>query len=257
MKKFVATVLVLVVAMAMVGCFVGCQAADESTQSADGNWKYVEKEDGSVSLSAYTGTAANVVVPAIVDGKAVSSIEAGLFVKINDGSVKRRMRDVYEDNELIESVTFLANITAIPERTFYLCKNLTAVVFPAALESIGDFAFYGCRSLTSIALPATCSSIGAYCFRECENLTNVAIANPELVKIGDKCFYMVNTKASGDDQYYIIKDLKIVPINPTVYDSDAIEADRRATKKNDYRYWKDYIDNGNVVGGIPSAETAE
>ena len=254
MKKVFVTICVLALLGAMLGCFVGCNAADEGKTSADGNWQYVEKEDGSVSLTTYCGTDGHVIVPAEVDGKAVTSIEQGLFVSINDGSTKKRMREVYQDNEVVQSMEFEADIEEIPARTFYLCAYLQTVVLPAHVKTIGDFAFYGCRTLTDIVLPATCEGIGAYCFRECESLSNVTILNPALIKIGDKCFYMVDNKASGDDQYYIIKNLKIFPVNPTVYDSDAIEANRRATKKNDYRYWKDYIEAGLVVGGVPAAK---
>ncbi len=68
-----------------------------------------------------------------------------------------------------------------------------------------------------------------------------------LPKIGDKCFYMVDNKSDDDDQYYVIPDLQIRVANVALYDSEAIEAERRKTKNNDYRYWIDYIERDMIV----------
>ena len=254
MKKLIAIMCVLAVSVCVLACFVGCQADDATKTSADGNWTYLELEDGTVSLANYIGTDADVVVPAAVDGKVVSSLEQGLFLKTYGKDAKRRLRDVYQPNEVVRTVTFAAQVAEIPARTFYLCTALTQVNLPVTCTSVGDFAFYWCKSLATITFPAACEGIGAYCFRECGSLAEVIILNPELIKVGDKCFYMVNEKESGDNQYYIIEGLVISPVNPTVYNSNDIEVERRKTKSNDYRYWQEYIDNGNVVGGTKTAE---
>ena len=72
------------------------------------------------------------------------------------------------------------------------------------------------------------------------------LAEDALPKLGDKAFYLVNEKSSKDDQYYINPDLKFyVPAAALgLYDTDAIEAERRKTHTNDYRYWSEYIKAG-------------
>ena len=243
MKRLIAIILVLAVAMGVLASFVGCSEADESKTSGD--WKYLEKEDGTVSLVSYIGSSANVVVPATIEGKTVSSIEGGLFMSVNDGSTSRRMRNVYQNNEVVETVEFAAPIMVIPERTFYMCSKLTSVTLPDSCESIGDFAFYGCSALTRIDIPTACTSIGAYCFRQCEKLETVYIHNSATAtmppKIGDKCFYMVDSKSSKEDQYYIIPDLRIYVYNISVFDETVILEERKKNHTNDYKYWLEYM----------------
>jgi len=243
MKRLIAIILVLSVAMGVLACFVGCSEADNTKSSGD--WKYLEKEDGTISLVSYIGSNAHVVVPATLEGKTVSSIEGGLFMSVNDGSSSRRLRDVYQNNEVVETVEFAAPVTAIPERTFYLCNKLTSVTLPDTCESIGDFAFYGCSALTRIDIPTACTSIGAYCFRQCDKLADVYIHNSADAtmppKIGDKCFYLVDSKSSKEDQYYIIPDLRITVYNIAVFDETVILEERKKNHTNDYKYWLEYM----------------
>lgn len=243
MKKIIVALLVVaILASLSVGLF-GC--ADEDKSITSGDWKYIELEDGTISLVSYVGTASAVVVPPAVDGKTVSQIEQGLFLSVNDGSTSRRMREVYQNNELVRSVTFAAPIKEIPARTFYMCAALEWVALPDTCESIGDFAFYGCSSLTAIELPTACKAIGAYCFRQCEKLQNVYIHNAADAtlppKLGDKCFFMVNNGSSKDDQYYVIPDLKIWVDNISVFDENVIKEERKKSHTNDYKYWLDYM----------------
>ena len=98
-----------------------------------------------------------------------------------------------------------------------------------------------------ITFPKNVSSIGAYSFRACDKLVQVNVmAEDFLPEIGDKAFYLIDEKSSDDDQYYINPELKIyVPEEAlSFYDADKIEARRRETKKNDHRYWIDYINAG-------------
>ena len=207
-----------------------------------------------MTLDEYLGDAAEVIVPAKidVDGTEIAVTKLGdeAFRKIDDGKGKWRDRETYAKNLTLKKITIEEGVTSIGGMAFYLCSELNEVNLPESMESIGDFAFFGCASLQSITLPKNVNYIGAYSFRACENLKTVnVLAEAALPKIGDKAFYLVDNNSSDDDQYYIIPNLKInVPASAIgLYDADAIEANRKQTKKNDYRYWTDYITAGCIA----------
>lgn len=97
------------------------------------------------TLTAYNGTATDVVIP-----DSVTAIAA----------------DAFQGNSDITSVTLPANLTAIPDSAFNGCRALENVIFPADshLTSIGANAFYGCSNLKSLTLPEGVTSIGTKAF---------------------------------------------------------------------------------------------
>lgn len=245
MKKSLLVIVALVVCLPLILCF-GCSTEDNQITSSDGMWKYIENEDGTITLTSICDMQENVVIPEQIDGKTISALGEKLFVIINDGSSSKQLDGVYDDNNVLKTVTINAEIKEIPNMCFYLCRSLENIILPETLEKVSDFAFYGCNTLTSITLPEKCSSLGAYTFRECGKLREVVIESGSVPKIGDKCFYMVNTKASGDDQYFIISDLQIKVKDVSLYSIDNLEKERKATRDSSYKYWQEYV-SANVV----------
>lgn len=242
LKFIVATCLIIVSLFA----FCSCAVKDNSVESADGAWRYVENSDGTITLTKVVKMEKELLIPAKVDGKTVSAISEKFFVIINDGSEQKKLKDTYAENNVLEKVVFEAEIKEIPNMAFYLCKKLAVVELPESLEKIGAFTFFGCDSLKEIVLPEKCNSIGEYAFRECGALKDVYLKNSEIVNIGDKCFYMINEKASGDDQYYIIEGLKI-HVEGVDYSIETLESLRKKTRNNSYKYWQEYVKAGVVV----------
>lgn len=66
-------------------------------------------------------------------------------------------------------------VTAIGEKAFKDCENLTSVVIPDGVTSIGMWAFYNCTNLTNVNIPDSITSIGLWAFRDCEAMTDVYI----------------------------------------------------------------------------------
>ncbi|MDY3120847.1 leucine-rich repeat protein [Porphyromonas somerae] len=78
-------------------------------------------------------------------------------------------------------------VTAICDRAFFRCINLTSITLPEGLETIGNWVFCWCKSLTSITLPKGLKTIGNGAFWDCENLTSITL--PEGLKtIGTGAF---------------------------------------------------------------------
>ena len=94
-------------------------------------YRYRELEDGTLEITGYQGNDTELVIPAEIGGKCV---------------------------------------TSIVDRAFYGCSSLTSIELPAGLTSIGRYAFLYCSSLTGIELPAGLTSIGDSTFSGCDDL---------------------------------------------------------------------------------------
>ena len=253
-KRVILLVALVLVACCLVPLFVGCDEA-APTVTQDGLWQYTLNDQGQATLTLYLGEEANVSIPSQIaymdgaDSKTASVIAIGdaCFMKYDDGKGKWRNRDTYTSNTTLKSVVIQEGIESIGNMAFYLCSSLESVTLPESLKSVGDFAFFGCSALTEISFPKNVTNIGAYSFRACASLVKVEVlAVDALPDLGDKAFYLVNEKSSKDDQYYINSALKFyVPAEAlSLYNPDAIEAERRQTKLNNHRYWSEYIKAG-------------
>ncbi|MBQ7378855.1 MAG: leucine-rich repeat domain-containing protein [Clostridia bacterium] len=91
-----------------------------------------EIKNGTATLTAYVGSAAEVVIPAEVDGYVVTALGDNLF---KDSGVA--------------SVTLPASVTSIGWFAFYGCRSLQTVTLGEAVSTIGYAAFDGCpKSMT-------------------------------------------------------------------------------------------------------------
>ena len=133
----------------------------------------------------------NVVIPAEIDGKPVTSIgdyalsNKQLTGVVIPGSVKSIGGSAFYRNQLT-SVVIPGSVTSIGTGAFSTNQLLTSVVISDGVESIGDYAFYD-NQLTSVVIPGSVKSIGDYVFYY-NQLISVVI--PGSVKsIGDYAFY--------------------------------------------------------------------
>ena len=126
--------------------------AASAETGTDGLQYSYNDEDLTATVSGYTGTATEVVIPAEV---------------------------THEDNTY--------KVTAIGYIAFWNNSTLTRVTIPEGVKTIGPNAFIGCTSLTSITIPEGVTTIEYYAFCDCTSLTNVII--PEGVTyIGNRAF---------------------------------------------------------------------
>lgn len=66
-------------------------------------------------------------------------------------------------------------ITAIAERAFSFCVNLTHCQLPQTLQSIAPSAFDNCGQLSSLTLPPSCTTIDVLAFSNCFGLNNLTV----------------------------------------------------------------------------------
>jgi hypothetical protein len=127
--------------------------------------------DGGVAITGYTGTNANVIIPATIDGLPVTTI--GFYAFSSDD---------------VENVTLPDSVTNIERFAFSYCASLTNVNFSKNLETIGGYAFSECVKLAAVTIPSKVKIIESAAFELCSGLGNVTLPQG-VAMIGDGAFY--------------------------------------------------------------------
>lgn len=187
---------------AMLCCTFGTAFAAEPNSEDDFEFS-VNDDFTEITITGYTGTRKDVVIPASIQDVPVVRIKSYAFterykdnpakitsVVIPEG-VKEICDRVWQGTEgafagcsNLQSVTLPAGIY-IGEASFSYCRSLETVVL-GENSTIGTAAFESCSSLKSIDIPKVCT-LKSGAFKDCENLE--AIVLPEDLKIiPDECF---------------------------------------------------------------------
>ena len=143
----------------------------EAETGTYGGWTYVSYGNKTI-LTGYTGTAANITIPAAVSGHAVSGLQKDLLT---------------DHRDTITSVKIEAELTSLPDGFFRYCWKLTSVILPDSITEIGSSAFSGCSALPRITLPETLTGIGDSAFSNCTALKSVTIPDG-VTKIASRTF---------------------------------------------------------------------
>lgn len=81
-----------------------------------------------------------------------------------------------------------AKVTAIADKAFQNCTQLTSIVLPDAVTSIGQSAFDGCTSLATINIPSSLTTIGDNAFYEARALSSKIVIPSGVLTIGASAF---------------------------------------------------------------------
>ena len=82
-------------------------------------------------IIGYVGTAAEIVIPALDNGKSTAIAE-----------------NLFYFNSLVTKITISEGVSRIESNAFYYCTNLETVIIPNSVSSIKESAFGACGSLT-------------------------------------------------------------------------------------------------------------
>src|SRR5437762_10558150 len=99
--------------------------------------------NGTITITAYTGSGGAVMIPGAILGRPVTSIGDYAF----SGSA-------------VASITIPSSVARIGYAAFYNCTNLTNATIGTSVTSIRYSAFQNCASLTSVTIPNSVTSIG-------------------------------------------------------------------------------------------------
>ena len=204
--------------VAMLFTFLPTAAFAATTTFTVEGIQYTVTDEGAktVSVTKYTGTDPNVVIPDKIQGYTVTAIGENAFksssltnIAIPNGVTSIGNRAFHSSS--LKSIDISESVTSIGDYAFAYCKSLTSITIPSSIVSLGnsifeesslqsvtfgdsiqlasipDHAFASCKSLTQIVLPDSVKAIENQAFDTCSNLTNITL--PEgLERIGKWAF---------------------------------------------------------------------
>ena len=115
--------------------------------------------DGTCIVTGADGTAADLVIPAEIDGYRVTAIGNGAF----------------KDASWIETLVLPEGLTTIEGQAFRSCSSIQSVLLPSTLETMETLAFCGCSSLVSVSLPGSLRSMESSVFNNCTSLESLTV----------------------------------------------------------------------------------
>ncbi len=147
-------------------------------------FEYTENDDGTIEITGYNGSDAELTIPDEIDGKKVESIGEWAF----------------EDCDTIEELSFNEGIGSIGNYAFFSCDGIVNVTLPESVTTIGIQAFAYCKSLESVTLSEGVTKIGYSAFSDCTSLKEVTIPK-NVTEIEDHAFGKFNTHMDESGQY--------------------------------------------------------
>ena len=208
------SIMVTVIALAMVLVFVGCSKKAEAQSnsgdsgSAGGSARTAElpstpesdftvvltQDSAGVIINKYNGTAAVVNIPSTIQGLPVRELNNSSFI----------------NNRTITSIVISEGVTRLGTQTFSSCINLTSVTLPSTLTSIGISSFQGTgltsfpnswpvgittierstfenTNLRELVIPEGITTINVFAFGNCNDLVSVTLPST-IISISDSAF---------------------------------------------------------------------
>lgn len=129
------------------------------TIQADSVFKVSNTGSSTCTITGYTGTETNVVIPSEINGKRVTKIGEKAFYRKG-----------------LDSVVIPYGVTEIGSSAFYL-NNITEITIPGSVSIIHSKAFMGCTKLQTVTLMYGIETIEDGAFASCTSLTSIAMAD--------------------------------------------------------------------------------
>lgn len=134
----------------------------ETVTEATTIFEYKKLSPTTISITSYTGDAAELTIPSEIDDLTVTEIGASVFynhkeltkVVIPD-TVTKIGRNAFERCSNLTTVDLSEGLLVIDDKAFYYCSLLTDIILPAGLKELGSAVFFGCSSLQKINIPKT------------------------------------------------------------------------------------------------------
>jgi hypothetical protein len=134
--------------------------------------------NGTVTITRYTGPGGAVAVPSTINGLPVTTI--GDYYAIEGGGGMGggpfgQWVGAFAECSSLTSITIPNSVTSIGDYAFSDCTNLTSVTIPNGVTSLGTNAFFNCTGLASVTIPNSVTSIGVGAFGACTSLMAITV----------------------------------------------------------------------------------
>ena len=183
--------------------------------------EYFEIDESTGTITEYTGTDVDVVIPRSIGGVEVKSIGYGAFASAEDYT-DTEMDTNQEDWLHLRSVVIPETVTSISDSAFNYCQQLETVICYGPLETSGKGTFHLCRSLKNVVFVNGVKVLDNYLFEFCQSLTNVWYKGT-VDLIGEDCFracglesFIVNAKQVATVAFRECASLKEIHVRDTV-----------------------------------------
>jgi hypothetical protein len=133
--------------LSVISCVFLCSSA---FAEQFGDFTYTVSNN-QVTITGYTGSGGDVVIPDTIAGMPVVSIGDSAFAFCNN----------------LTSVTISGSSTSIGSYAFYMCTDLTNLIFAGSVSSIGNGSFYGCTGLAFVYFYGNALVMDGYVFYGC------------------------------------------------------------------------------------------
>ena len=147
------------------------ESDSEGVGEQSGDFEYELSEDGTASITGYTGAQSSLDIPSELDGYKVTEIAEYAF----------------SDCRSLKNVTIFDSVLKIGSGAFSGCITLESITIPNSVTSIGGEAFFACTSLKSVTIPNSITTISSEIFRGCTSLESVTIPD-SVTQIGMRAF---------------------------------------------------------------------
>lgn len=179
---------VMLLSLSVVFCF------DRAYADFDGEWEYTISS-GTATITGYSGTNAEVSVPAKLGGIPVVSVtglaQNNFKQKITSISFASGIKEIgasaFNGYTALTKISLPDTLQTIGVNAFFDCSSLAAVTLPNSVNKIGEGAFSGCSSMLSANLSGQTKEIPAKLFEGCSKLSTVTLPL-YLTSIGDSAF---------------------------------------------------------------------
>ena len=198
MKKLLSTLLIILTLSAML-LLASCGEAIPGFENTGSNGlEFTSNSDGTYSVTGYTGSATDVIIPSTYNGKAVTSIGYCAFSSCSS----------------LTSIEIPDSVTSIGYQAFSSCSSLTSIEIPDSVTSIGGMAFSWCDSLTSIVIGDSVTSIDYDSFYYCTKLQFNEYENCRYLGNKDNPYYaLIKVTTQNMSSYTIHEDTEVIADN--------------------------------------------
>lgn len=192
--------LITVVVMAIFILPITAYATEEVTPIVCGDYEYTLNENNEATITAYNGTATELVIPEKLDGYTVVEIgdkafyNNGIFEKITiPDSIVRIGMQAFEQCENLKEVKLSYNLVELGYNAFGYCDLLQSIEIPKSLKNIDSNVFTFCHSLKTVSFEDGTTEIIANLFCLCSGLEEITIPST-VTQIGEFAFAHTNLK---------------------------------------------------------------
>ena len=144
--------------LALALCAILMVTTTEAAAETSGFYTYTVSDGNATITKCSAAISGDVAIPVMLDGYPVTAIGEKAFYSCHN----------------LTAVTIPQNVTTIGYAAFSDCTNLKTVTILNGVTKIEGSAFSWCVNLKSVIIPASVTSIGHYAFYYCPALKNVA-----------------------------------------------------------------------------------